>query len=80
MKLIKGSDLLAIGESVAALGRLAKRMDPETFKRAVVAGCTAADMHLTCSYPECKCKKIPVAIKAAIAEWEQALTSGQKHD
>lgn len=34
---------------------------------AVKAGCSAADYHLTCSYPDCRCKQTPVAIKAALA-------------
>jgi hypothetical protein len=33
---------------------------------AVRAGCTAADVHITCSFPQCKCKQIPAAVKAAL--------------
>jgi uncharacterized protein (DUF362 family) len=38
---------------------------------AIRIGCIAADIHLTCSYPECTCKTIPNAIKAAIQEWKK---------
>lgn len=31
------------------------------------AACRAADVHLTCSFPECACKQMPAAAKAAIA-------------
>jgi hypothetical protein len=30
-------------------------------------GCAASDAHLSCSYPECKCRVIPRVIKAVIA-------------
>lgn len=55
--------------------------DPEAFKNSIRgclfsrgastafhirSGCTAADVHLICSYPNCRCKQIPVAIKAAL--------------
>lgn len=43
---------------------LAERVDVE---RVVKTGCTAAEVHLTCSYPTCKCKAIPIAIRAALA-------------
>lgn len=33
---------------------------------AIHAGCTAADIHLRCSYPDCNCKQMPKAIEAAI--------------
>ncbi len=33
---------------------------------AVRIGCTAADIHLTCSYPECTCKQIPSAVRAVM--------------
>ena len=48
---------------------------------AIRVGCTAADIHLRCSYPSCACKQIPAAIKAAIAadpgrkRMEDALTA-----
>lgn len=38
----------------------------ESDVRYIRAGCTAADVHLTCSYPTCKCTAIPQAIKAAL--------------
>lgn len=36
-------------------------------EEAIRAGCTAADIHLRCSYPECSCKNLPKAITAAVA-------------
>ena len=36
-------------------------------ERVVRIGCAAADVHLMCSYPTCKCRQIPAAVKAAIA-------------
>lgn len=71
MKLIRGSDILALGEAMAGLKRMANLFDPEKMNEAIRAGCTAADVHLTCSYPECFCKQIPTAVKAAIEKWEQ---------
>lgn len=38
----------------------------DDIERAVRAGCTAADVHLKCSYPDCACKQIPAAIRAAL--------------
>lgn len=35
-------------------------------EKAIRIGCNAADVHLTCSYPTCSCKQIPVAIQAAL--------------
>jgi hypothetical protein len=40
----------------------------EKMARAIRAGCNAADVHLSCSYPECSCTKIPAAVIAASAE------------
>ncbi len=37
------------------------------------AGCTAMDVHLRCTYPECACKKLPVGIRAAITAHLAAL-------
>ena len=34
--------------------------------QAVRKGCIAADVHLTCSYPECSCTVVPAAIQAAL--------------
>ena len=34
---------------------------------AIRVGCSAANVHLCCSYPQCNCTTIPVAIKAALA-------------
>lgn len=43
----------------------------ERMNNAIRAGCKAADVHLMCSYPECKCKHIPKAIQGAIKAWEE---------
>lgn len=43
---------------------------PERLWSAVRAGCSAADIHLMCSYPKCACRKMPLAIEAAIDKWE----------
>lgn len=37
---------------------------------AVRAGCSAADVHLMCSYPKCACRNMPAAVEAAIGAWE----------
>lgn len=33
---------------------------------AIRIGCAASDIHLRCSYPDCKCVHLPAAIKAAV--------------
>jgi hypothetical protein len=33
---------------------------------AIRIGCTAADVHSRCSYPDCACTQIPRAIQAAV--------------
>jgi hypothetical protein len=38
---------------------------------AIRVGCAAAGAHLTCSYPDCTCKELPVAIRAALAHAER---------
>lgn len=38
----------------------------QAVETAIRAGCNAAEVHLMCSYPLCKCKQMPVAIKMAI--------------
>jgi hypothetical protein len=38
---------------------------------AVRAGCDAADVHLRCSYPDCVCRHMPAAIRAAIAAFAE---------
>lgn len=38
----------------------------ERVARAIRAGCDAADIHLACSYPDCRCRALPLAIKAAL--------------
>lgn len=35
-------------------------------ERAVRVACQTADIHLTCSYPNCGCGKFPPAIRAVI--------------
>lgn len=44
---------------------------------AIRCGCTEADAHLMCSYPDCTCAAIPKAIKAAIRFLSRA--EGQTH-
>ena len=70
MKLIKGPDILALGEAMASLKRVGQMCDPKRREAAIKAGCMAADAHLVCSYPECKCRQIPAAVEAAIIAWE----------
>lgn len=33
---------------------------------AIKIGCQTSGAHLTCSYPDCTCKTIPAAVKAAV--------------
>lgn len=40
---------------------------PDLLAEAIQAGCRAADIHLTCSYPNCKCRNLPDAIIRALA-------------
>lgn len=41
--------------------------DLERVARAIQAGCNAADVHhLACSYPDCCCRMLPAAIRAAL--------------
>ena len=35
-------------------------------ERAIRTGCAAADIHIGCSWPECSCKQLPTAIRAAL--------------
>ena len=53
--------------------QMQKPPDNTTLHEAVRAGCTAADVHLMCSYPGCACKQLPVAIIAAIRAWDAAI-------
>lgn len=39
---------------------------PTSEEEAIRVGCTAADVHLTCGYPECTCSQIPHAIRAVL--------------
>lgn len=39
----------------------------KAIEAAIRVGCNAGDAHLTCSYPDCKCKQMPTAIKAALS-------------
>ena len=34
---------------------------------AIVSGCSAADTHLRCSWPECGCKTLPTQMRAGLA-------------
>ena len=47
-------------------------------EKAVRAGCTAADIHLMCSYPTCGCKATPKIATAALAAWEAHIAETQK--
>lgn len=40
----------------------------EAIASAIRAGCTAADLHIQCSYPDCTCRNTPKIVRAAIAE------------
>jgi hypothetical protein len=42
-------------------------MDATHVEAAIRAGCTAADVHLACTYPACSCKQVPDAVRAALA-------------
>lgn len=33
---------------------------------AIHVGCEAADVHLRCTYPDCSCRIVPAAVKAAM--------------
>lgn len=33
---------------------------------AIRAGCTEMDVHLRCSWPDCRCKTFPIGFKAAL--------------
>lgn len=39
----------------------------ELMAAAIRCGCQAADVHLTCSFPDCTCKVVPSAVKAAVS-------------
>ena len=49
----------------------AARSRRERIIKAIVARCTAADIHLECSYPSCRCMQMPTAIEAAIKAYER---------
>lgn len=42
-------------------------------KLATRAGCTAADVHLTCSYPTCSCRSMAPATAAAVVAFLRSL-------
>lgn len=44
-----------------------KMSDEDRINAAVRAGCNAAEVHLLCAYPDCRCKAYPSAIRAALA-------------
>jgi hypothetical protein len=41
-------------------------MNTTKITAAIRIGCDAANVHLACSYPECACKTVPAAVKAAV--------------
>lgn len=41
--------------------------DPTDEAAMIRVGCTAADIHLTCAYPDCSCVVTPTAIRAVLA-------------
>jgi len=45
-------------------------LDAKRMTCVIRAGCTEAEVHLMCSYPDCSCKQLPVAVKTAIRLWE----------
>lgn len=53
---------------------------PERLWPAVRAGCSAADVHLMCSYPQCRCTKMPAAIEAAISAYCHTLGETGRED
>lgn len=52
--------------------------EDRAIEAAVRAGCNEADAHLTCSYPDCKCKQMPLAIRTALAARWQDIASALK--
>jgi hypothetical protein len=52
--------------TAAHMARL--KADHALEQSAVRVGCAAADIHIAiaCSYPECKCKQMPAAIRAVL--------------
>ena len=48
--------------------------DPRGLERAIKIGCTAVEVHLACSFPECTCTTVPKAVRAAIYAWENPNT------
>lgn len=44
----------------------------EAVRAAIRAGCNEGDIHLVCSFPNCTCKQMPVAMPAAIRAALQA--------
>lgn len=41
----------------------------DAIQMAIRAGCSAAEIHLMCSYPQCGCKSTPIIVRAALAEY-----------
>ena len=56
-----------------------KSAAPSALEVAIQAGCAAADVHLTCSYPECGCKQIPTAIAVAVGKERARILATVKH-
>jgi hypothetical protein len=51
------------GDSAARLA--AAKNDPR-LAAAIQGGCVMADVHLCCSFPDCNCKSLPLAILAGL--------------
>jgi hypothetical protein len=51
----------------------------EIMEVAVRIACNTADLHLTCTHPNCKCKAFPLGVKAAIEFWVKH-ANGEQED
>jgi hypothetical protein len=58
------------------------RLTHADIEAAIRVGCGAADVHLTCSYPDCACQELPAAIRAALthAELVESITLIEAED
>ena len=64
------TNILELAEDSVIAGRRADMLYSEKLNIAIRAGCSAADIHLVCSYPDCRCKQTPRMVKAVLASWE----------
>lgn len=55
-----------IDRARAAISAVLSEPSEEMVEAAVRAGCTAMDVHLRCTHPDCACKGLPVGIRAAL--------------